>query len=136
LDDQSAAGVSPRSQARRLSVLRNFFQHARREGWIGHDPTADERVKFRTPRVVAPELDQLHTVVDTIPRTGWINLRDRALLRLALDTGMRISECGGVDIPGTGAQATLDLQRCLAHSVGKGGDTVTRPFNERTRAML
>lgn len=136
LDDQAAQGISERSQARRLSVLRGFFKHARREGWIGHDPAADEQVRFRMPRVVAPEMGQLHAVIDAIPRVGVLNLRDRALLRLALDTGARISQCAVLDIPGSGSQATLDLQRLLVHTIGKGGDTETKCFNARTRAML
>lgn len=136
LDDQTARGIAARSQSRRLSVLRSFFKHARREGWIGHDPTADESVRFRIPRVVAPEMHELHAVVDAIPRQGPLNLRDRALLRLALDTGARVSQVAVLDLPGSGSQATVDLQRCLAHTIGKGGDTETKPFNERTRAML
>jgi site-specific recombinase XerC len=136
LDDQSAQGISPRSQARRLSVLRGFFKHARREGWIGHDPTADEEVRFRVPRVIAPELDQLHAVIDAIPRTTPMNLRDRALLRVALDTGARISQCAVLDIPGSGSQATVDLQRLLVHTIGKGGDTETKCINQRTARIL
>lgn len=136
LDDQGAQGIAARSQARRLSVLRGFFQHAMREGWIGHDPTADEAVRFRAPRVIAPELEQLHGVVDAIPRNTPRDLRDRALLRLALDTGMRISQCAVLDIPGVGSHYTLDLPRRLAHTLGKGGDAETKCFNDRTAAML
>jgi site-specific recombinase XerC len=136
LDDQEAQGVGRRSQARRLSVLRGFFKHGIREGWIGHDPTADESVRFRTPRVIAPELEQLHAVVEAIPRTGARNLRDRALLRLALDSGMRISQCAVLDIPGVGSQFTVDLARGLVHTLGKGGDTETKCLNERTAAMV
>jgi integrase/recombinase XerC len=136
LDDQAAQGIAPRSQARRLSALRMFFQHARREGWIGHDPTADEQVRYRTTRVVAPELDQLHAMIDAIPRHGALNLRDRALLRLALDTGMRISEAACLDLKGVGSQAEIDVQRGLAHVIGKGGDTETLCFNATTARML
>lgn len=136
LDDQHAAGIGRRSQARRLSALRMFFRHARREGWIGHDPTADERVKFVKPRVVAPEMDALHGAIEAIPRAGALNLRDRAILRLMLDTGLRITPLGDLDLPGTGSQATVDLKRRLAHYVGKGGDTSTKPFNDATLRML
>ena len=91
LDDQDARGISKRSQARRLTCLRMFFRHARKEGWIGHDPCRDESVHFQTEFVLAPELAQFHQVIDAIPRdTAW-DLRDRALLRLMLDTGMRIA---------------------------------------------
>lgn len=136
LDDLGAHDISHRSQARKLSVLRMFFRHAQREGWIGFDPTADESVKYRKARRIAPELDQLHAVIDAIPRDGWVNLRDRALLRLALDTGARIGELAGLDIPGSPAQSVIDLRRGLVHVHAKGGDIDTLPFNERTGHMV
>lgn len=136
LDDLHARGVSARSMARKLTVLRGFVRHARREGWLHHDPAGDEAVRFRAKRVIAPELDALHAMVDAIPSHGALNLRDRAMLRLALDGGLRISEVASVDLPGTGTQTSLDLKRQLAHVVGKGGDTETVPFNERTAATL
>lgn len=136
LDDLSARGVSARSQARKLSTLRQFFKHAMREGWTGVDPTADEHVRYRRTRVIAPELDQLHQVIDAIPRATWKDLRDRALLRLALDTGARISELGALDIPGSPSQSVVDLNRGLAHVVAKGGDVETVPFNAATGRMI
>jgi integrase/recombinase XerC len=136
LDELTARGVIARSQARKLSVLRAFMKYARREGWIGFDPTADEQVRFRTKRVLAPEMDALHAMVDTIGRTRRLDRRDRAMLRLALDTGLRISEMASIDAPGTGTQTSIDLKRRLAHVVSKGGDIETVPFNDRTCAML
>lgn len=135
-DDQSAQGIASRSQARRLAVLRGFYKHAKREGWIGFDPSADVHIRFRTKRVIAPEMDQLHAMVDAIPRSGRLNLRDRAMLRLALDTGLRISEVAGLDIPGVGSQSEINLKAKLAHVVAKGGDTETVAFNDRTAYML
>lgn len=139
LDDQDAAGISRRSQARRLSVLRMFYRHAIREGWIGHDPTADEHVRYERVRVVAPEMDALHTVIDLIPRdaaANWRDLRDRALLRTMLDTGLRITAARMLDIPGVGSASDVDLRRQLAHFVCKGGKASTKPFNDATAAML
>ena len=136
LDDLSARGLSPRSQAHRLTVLRGFVRHGVREGWLSHDPTQDEAVKFRAKRVVAPELDALLGLVDSIPEATPLDLRDRAMLRLALDTGLRISEVASLDIPGAGTQTAGDLRRQLVHPVGKGGDVETVPFNERTGRML
>lgn len=136
LDDLNARGLSSRSQAHRLTVLRGFLRHGKREGWLHHDPTQDEQVKFRTKRVIAPELDQLHAMVEAIGTEHPIDLRDRAMLRLALDSGLRISEVASLDMPGAGTQTAIDLRRGLAHVVGKGGDTETVPFNERTARML
>ena len=136
LDDQTAQGISLNSQARRLSTLRMFFRHARREGWISHDPTQDERVKVKRVRKIAPELPQFHALIDAIPRDGAANLRDRALLRLLLDTGVRISAICGADIPGANTHTSIDLRRGLLHFVNKGGDDETTPFNDATGRML
>lgn len=136
LDDLSARGLSARSQAHRLTVLRGFLRHGKREGWLHHDPAQDEQVKFRTRRVIAPELDQLHALVDGIGTERPLDLRDRAMLRLALDSGLRISEVASLDMPGAGTQTAIDLRRGLAHVVGKGGDTETVPFNERTARIV
>lgn len=136
IDDQNARGIGKRSQARRLSTLRMFFKHARREGWIGHDPTADERVKFRKRAVIAPEMDALHRVIDAIPATGTENLRDRALLRLMLDTALRISAMRHLDAPGYGSGTAVDVKRQLVTYIGKGGDHFSKPYNDATGRMV
>lgn len=136
LDALDAAGVHKRSQARKLTVLRGLFRHAQREGWIGIDPTEGERVKFRTARVIAPELPALMAMIDAIPAKGRLNIRDRAILRLALDTGIRISECAALDAPGAGSQSEIEPNRLLIHVVGKGGDTETVAYNARTGQIV
>ncbi len=136
LDALDAAGVSQRSQARKLAVARGFFRHAQREGWIGIDPTEGERVRFRQKRVIAPELPALLAMIDAIPDRGRLNIRDRALLRLALDTGIRISEAAGLNIPGMGQQSEIEPARMMIHVVGKGGDTETIAYNAKTGRML
>jgi site-specific recombinase XerD len=136
LDDLSERGISPRSQARKLSVLRAFARFARSEGWTSIDPTADERVRFRARRVIAPELDALYGLVESITGRGRLDIRDRAILRLALDCGLRIGETAEIHIPGAGQQSEIDPARQLLHVVGKGGDTETVTFNARTRAIL
>lgn len=136
LDELSATGCTPRTQARKLSGLRSFVKFARREGWLGHDPTADVEVRFRAKRVVAPELEALHSMVNAIGRQSPVDLRDRAMLRLALDAGLRISETAAVDMPGMGSQSEIDLPRGLVHVVGKGGDTETMCFNATTRRVV
>lgn len=132
LDDRSAAGDSLKTQARKLACLRSFFRHGMREGWIGFDPTADERIKVPTTRVIAPELDELAGVIAAIPREGAHNLRDRAFLRILLDAGVRISCALQADVPGTMGQTSIDLRRGLLHFTNKGGSVETSPFNEAT----
>lgn len=136
LDDRSAAGDSLRTQARKLATLRSFFRHARREGWIGFDPCADERVKVPHQPTIAPERDELHAVIASIPAHGAANLRDRALLRLLLDAGVRISCALQADMPGVLSGTAVDLRRGLLHYVNKGGAVESSPFNDATGHML
>jgi len=136
LDDRSATGDTLRTQARKLATLRSFFRHARREGWIGFDPCADERVKVPHRPTMAPERDELHAVIAAIPAHGAANLRDRALLRLMLDAGVRISCALQADLPGLVTHTSIDLRRGLLHFVNKGGAAEASPFNEATGHML
>lgn len=135
-DALSADDVSARTQARKLAVVRGFVKHALAEGWIKHDPTAGERVSFRARRVIAPEMDALLRIIDGIDGDKPDDVRDRALLRLAIDSGLRISEAASLDMPHMGCQATIDLRRRIAHVVGKGGDVETVPFNDATGRAL
>lgn len=136
LDDQDALGVAKRTQARRLSALRMFFRHAQRESWIGHDPTADEAVSFERPLKIAPEMDDLHQVIRAIPDDGVANVRDRAMLRLMLDTGLRITPLCQLDAPGMGTPTAVDMARKLVHYIGKGGKPSTKPFNDVTAGYI
>lgn len=132
LDDRHAAGDSLKTQARKLAAVRSFFRHAQREGWTGFNPAAEECIKVPATRTVAPELDQLADVIAQIPREGADNLRDRALLRLLLDSGVRISCLLQADLPGCMSQTSIDLRRGLLHFVNKGGALETSPFNDVT----
>ena len=136
LDELQARGVSARSQARKLTVVRGFFKHAQREGWTGIDPTKGESVSFRAKRVVAPELPELLAMIENIPTNDRIDIRDRAMLRLALDTGLRIGCVGSIDAPGFGTATALDMPRQIVHFINKGGEVETSAFNDRTKGFL
>ncbi|HPG94803.1 MAG TPA: site-specific integrase, partial [Dokdonella sp.] len=104
LDHLARAGNSTRSQAQKLATLRGLVTYAIREGWIGHDPTTNVRLKFRAARVIAPELDRLLAVIEAIPQRTAVDLRDRAMLRVCLDAALRVSEVAGLDIHAGGMQ--------------------------------
>lgn len=135
LDTLSAQDVSRRSAARKLAVVRGLFRTAHREGWIGHDPTRDITVKFRAVHKAAPELTELYQMVEGIGSTSWQDLRDRALLRIALDAGLRVSGIMALDLRGTGPHF-VDPVRQLVHFPNKGGDSESSPINQRTASMV
>lgn len=136
LDELQVRGISARSQARKLTVVRGFFKHAQREGWTGIDATQGESVAFRAKRVIAPELPELMAMINAIPCGDRTGIRDRAMLRLALDSGLRIGSVASLDAPGFGTQTELDLGRQLVHFINKGGDVETGTFNEKTARWL
>jgi len=127
LDDNAARGLSSRSIARKLCAFRKLVRHARTEGWITHSPGAEARVSFRTKRVIAPEMDALVAMINRIAPIGPVAKRDRAMLSLALDAGLRVGAVATLDVPGTEPtpQFTVDLAREMVHVPAKGGGTHT-----------
>jgi site-specific recombinase XerD len=143
LDDCSDKGQSLRTQARRLTAVRRFLGHCRTEGWIRHEPEAGVAVSYRARRVTAPEMADLARMVDAIRVTGTqahqniVAIRDRAMLRLALDSGIRISEAALLDVPGAhDTRYTVDLKRHLVHVLSKGGDDETVAIEPATSKYI
>ncbi len=139
LDRLGHRGLSPRTQARKLVVLRQLVAHAQREGWLQHDPTKDCGVRFETLPVIAPEMAPLLAMLDQVPTDTASHLRDRAMLRLALDGALRVGDVIGLDVataPGTTPRHRVDMERAELHTVGKGGKAACVPINRRTLTWL
>lgn len=111
-------GVSARSLARALSAVKTFTAWlAERERF---DPTAvlstrSPKYRKKLPRPLSE--DAARTMIDTVElqsATGWIALRDAAVLTLLYGCGLRISEALGL----TGADAPLPP---VLRIRGKGG---------------
>ena len=120
-------GWSPRTAARRLSAVRSFTVWARGEGYLDHDPTEHVRVRYRTKRVVAPELEPLKAVIAAVGTEDPFDLRDRAVLMLLLDAALRAGEVERLDVPTEDRPAPLHrvdvrAQRVYAVPKGSGGD--------------
>lgn len=129
-------GVGPRTRARRLASLRGFIGYARRQGWLRHDPTDGVAIKFAPRRITAPEMEDLLRMVDAIPSgpgASVLDRRDAALLRLTLDSALRIHEVVGLDVEGTNC---VDLRRLEVHTLGKGGKHGCVAVNARTVRYL
>ena len=91
---QTVAGMSPRTVARRLSVLRQFFSFLFAEGIRADDPTAavDGPRRGRSlPKVLSvDEVDELLAAARARP--GAEGVRLVALLETLYATGLRVSE--------------------------------------------
>jgi integrase/recombinase XerC len=101
LAHERAAGLGPRSLARRLSAVRSFYRWL--SGREGFEPTAvlsarapKYRRKLPRPLTVAGAQDMLDTLGTQAPEP-WIAARDVAVVTLLYGCGLRISEALGLD---------------------------------------
>ncbi len=94
------AGMTPRTVARRLSALRQFYKFAIAEGWRQDDPTAaldPPRLGRPLPKVLSEsEVQKLLDVAGAI--AGPEGKRLTLMLELVYGTGLRVSELVGLPL--------------------------------------
>lgn len=126
------AGMAPRTAARRLSAMRQFYRFLHAEGRRADNPTAtlDSPRRGRPlPRLLSEEqVDDLLRVAGTRP--GPEGVRLAALMQLLYATGMRVSELVGLPL----AAAVRDPRLILVR--GKGGNERLVPLNEAAREAV
>ena len=132
---ETARHNSPRTRNLRLTAIRSLFAYAS----LRHHEHADviQRVlaippkRFDKPIVSFLTATEIDALIEAPDRRRWEGRRDRALLMLTVQTGLRVSEltgldCGDVSL-GTGANV-----RCL----GKGRKHRAVPITAPTEAVL
>jgi len=125
-----AAGLAPRSAARRLSCLRQFFLFLMREGVRQDDPTCKLDAPRKTqslPRFLTePEVERLLAAAPALP--GRHGPLAAAAFELLYATGLRVSELLGLPRSALAGQAELLTVR------GKGGRERMVPLSAAARA--
>jgi integrase/recombinase XerD len=115
LDSLYSAGLNPRSVARKLTAIRNFFDFLLREGRIDSDPArllSTPRQWKTLPKFLSlREVDALLAAPDATEARGC---RDRAMIQLLYATGMRVSELCSVDL------SAVNLDMGIVRVLGKG----------------
>jgi site-specific recombinase XerD len=131
-----AAGLSEQGRAastvaRKLAALRALFRVQVELGEREENPaellSAPKRPQ-RLPRVLKPE--EVAALLDRIPATGPLALRDRALFELAYASGLRAEELVSLDVP------SLDFDAETVRVEGKGGKTRLVPAGEHALKAL
>ncbi len=116
LEDLRTKGISARSVARHISAIRSFHQFLLREKVTDTDPTIHlemPQIDQKLPRVLSiEEVDALIAAPDRDKPQG---IRDVAMLELLYASGMRISECIGLNL--NDVHITMGFVRVF----GKGG---------------
>ncbi len=128
---QSRQGRKPRSSARLLSCMRQFYQHALREGWIRSDPSA----RIDAPKLGRPlpksltesEVEALLEAPDIDTPEGF---RDRTMLELLYATGLRVSELVSLRLE------QMSLTQGVVRVIGKGDKERLVPLGEEAVGWL
>ena len=128
LAELGTKGYAARTIARKVSVLRRYFDWARRTGRIDADPTlglAAPSGPSRLPQVLKD--DQINTLIDKPAKAGDAedrDARDLALVELLYGSGLRVSELCGL------RPDDLDLAQAQVRVWGKGAKQRLVPLSE------
>ncbi|MDQ3769368.1 MAG: tyrosine-type recombinase/integrase, partial [Actinomycetota bacterium] len=121
----SAQGLQAATVARALASLRALFRVLRDEGWMAANPaelTSAPKRAAKLPRVLRAE--EIAALLERIPTSTPLELRDRALFEVAYAGGLRAEELVNLD---TGA---VDFDAEEVRVRGKGSRTRVVPLGE------
>jgi site-specific recombinase XerD len=138
----SAEDAAPSSAARKLAALRALFRSQREHGLIAQSPAdlvSTPRRSSHLPTVL-PQRD-VAALLDAIPASSPLELRDRALFELAYACGLRAQELTSLtlaDIDHDGEQLRVEGKgrKTRFLPVGELALSATRQYLERGRPAL
>ena len=125
LAELSEAGQAPATVARKLAALRALLRVQIELGLRRENPAellSSPKRPRRLPRVLKP--DEVEALLDRIPATTPLELRDRALFELAYASGLRAEELVTLDLD------SVDFDSETVRVEGKGGKTRIVPVGE------
>ena len=132
IDRLAGAGLSARTQARKLSAIRQFQQFLMLEGLRDGDPTSTvdaPRLGRPLPKVLDfADVDAL--LAAARDADGWRGVRLAALLEILYATGLRVSELVGLKLSSLSRDGRIVTVR------GKGGKERLVPLGEGARDAL
>lgn len=124
-------GARGSTQARKSAAVRSFYAFALREGIATRDVPGlvdAPRSGSSLPDVLA--VDDVVRILDAPPADDPIGIRDRAILELLYDCGLRVSELVGLD------SERVDLDALTVRVIGKGNRERRVPMGEEARERL
>lgn len=134
-DLEKTRDISPRTRNLRLTAIRSFFRYAAFEA-PGYSAQIQRVLAMHGKRhqrtlirfLTRPEVNALLAAPD---QRTWYGRRDHALLLLAVETGLRVSEISGLnrDSVTLSTGAHVDV-------TGKGRKQRVTPFSKRTARVL
>jgi site-specific recombinase XerD len=123
--------AAPATSARKLAALRTFFRSQREHGLMSQSPAdlvSTPRRGSHLPSVV--KVREVGALLDSIPASGPLELRDRALFELAYACGLRAEELVSLTL------AHIDHDGEQLRVEGKGRKTRFLPVGELAMGAL
>ena len=117
--------------ARKLAAIRTFYRHLVERGELEANPAelvSSPKKDSYLPKVLKP--DEVAELLERIPGSTPLDLRDRALLELAYAAGLRAEELVNLDV------GNLDADAEEVRVEGKGGRTRVVPVGEHAWQAL
>lgn len=128
---QSRLGYSRRTIARRLSTAKSFFKFMCQEDRLKLNPARlvkGPKLSQRLPEVFTQS--QISEVFENMKGNDPLLARDRAIIELLYDEGLRISELEGLNV------ADINFSKGEVKVFGKGKKERIVPLSERAAAAV
>ena len=119
-----------------FKAIRRFFNWTVDEGFLEESSVKDIHFKAPHSALIQPytkdELERLIELCELDIRTGarFTGLRNKAMILLFLDSGLRLSELAQLRL------SDLDLEQRLVRVVGKGNKIGMCPFSPKTAKVI
>ena len=127
----SERGAMKSTVARKLAAIRTFYRQLVERGELEANPAelvSSPKKDSYLPKVLKP--DEVAELLERIPGSTPLDLRDRALLELAYAAGLRAEELVNLDV------SSLDADAEEVRVEGKGGRTRVVPVGEHAWRAL
>jgi site-specific recombinase XerD len=127
----SKRGLERATIARKLAAVRSFHESLVRRGLAPDNPAAllpSPKRAQRLPRAL--DRDDVARLLDRIPVSTPLEVRDKALFELAYSCGLRASEIVGLDL------GAIDFEGETLRVTGKGSKTRILPVGEPAQAAV
>ncbi len=124
-------GLSPRSIHQRLSSLRGLYNFLIREKQAESNPLSGLRAPKmgrKLPRDI--DIDEIFKLLDGMPSSTPLEIRDRAILELFYSSGLRLAELAGLDL------FHIDFSDYSLQVLGKGNKSRHTPIGKKALAAI
>lgn len=121
-------GISPRTQARMISGIKQFFKCLMMDERLNYDPTSlldSPKMGRKLPNVLS--LEQIEDILNTIDISRPEGYRNRAIIGTLYSCGLRVSELTGLLI------SKLSFENGFITVYGKGRKERLVPINDRVK---